>query len=82
LESGRSIGNAYPPWIEFPHRNVRECQTIAGDEFRACRARRQLAAAWMVAADNLSPQKAAWLLRLALPCTRDPDTIQRMFDEY
>jgi L-asparaginase/Glu-tRNA(Gln) amidotransferase subunit D len=36
----------------------------------------------MVAADNLSPQKAAWLLTLALTCTRDPDTIQRMFDEY
>ncbi|MBV9238864.1 MAG: asparaginase [Xanthobacteraceae bacterium] len=36
----------------------------------------------MVAADNLSPHKAAWLLALALTKTRDPDTIQRMFDEY
>jgi L-asparaginase len=36
----------------------------------------------MVAADNLSPHKAAWLLTLALTRTRDPDTIQRMFDEY
>jgi L-asparaginase len=36
----------------------------------------------MVAADNLSPHKAAWLLTLALTHTRDPDAIQRMFDEY
>jgi L-asparaginase len=36
----------------------------------------------MVAADNLSPHKAAWLLALALSRTRDPDAIQRMFDEY
>ena len=36
----------------------------------------------MVAADNLSPHKAAWLLTLALTKTRDPDAIQRMFDEY
>ena len=36
----------------------------------------------MVAADNLSPQKAAILLSLALTKTSDPDTIQRMFDEY
>jgi L-asparaginase len=36
----------------------------------------------MVAADNLSPHKAAWLLTLALTRTRDPDAIQRMFDEY
>jgi L-asparaginase len=36
----------------------------------------------MVAADNLSPQKAAILLSWALTKTSDPDTIQRMFDEY
>ena len=36
----------------------------------------------MVAADNLSPHKAAWLLALALTKTRDPDAIQRLFDEY
>jgi L-asparaginase len=36
----------------------------------------------MVAADNLSPQKAALLLSLALTKTSDPDAIQRMFDEY
>jgi L-asparaginase len=36
----------------------------------------------MVAADNLSPHKAAWLLTLALTKTRDSDAIQRMFDEY
>ena len=36
----------------------------------------------MVAADNLSPQKAAILLALALIKTSDPDEIQRMFDEY
>jgi L-asparaginase len=36
----------------------------------------------MVAADNLIPQKAALLLALALTRTRDPDDIQRMFDEY
>jgi L-asparaginase len=36
----------------------------------------------MVAADNLSPQKAAILLALALTKTSDPDQIQRMFDEY
>ena len=35
-----------------------------------------------VAADNLSPQKAALLLTLALTRTSDPDAIQRMFDEY
>ncbi len=36
----------------------------------------------MVAADNLNPQKAALLLALALTRTRDPDAIQRLFDEY
>ncbi len=36
----------------------------------------------MVAADNLSPQKAALLLSLALQMTQEPDEIQRMFDEY
>lgn len=36
----------------------------------------------MIAADNLSPQKAALLLTLALTRTSDPDEIQRMFDEY
>lgn len=36
----------------------------------------------MVAADNLSPHKAALLLTLALTRTRDPDAIQQMFDEY
>jgi L-asparaginase len=36
----------------------------------------------MVAADNLSPHKAALLLTLALTRTSDPDVIQRMFDEY
>jgi L-asparaginase len=36
----------------------------------------------MVAADNLSPQKAALLLALALTRTRDPDEVQRLFDEY
>jgi len=36
----------------------------------------------MVVADNLSPQKAAVLLSLALTKTSDSGTIQRMFDEY
>jgi L-asparaginase type II len=36
----------------------------------------------MVAADNLSPQKAALLLTLALTKTQNVDEIQRMFDEY
>jgi L-asparaginase len=36
----------------------------------------------MVAADTLSPQKAAILLTLALVKTRDPDEVQRIFDEY
>jgi L-asparaginase/Glu-tRNA(Gln) amidotransferase subunit D len=36
----------------------------------------------MVVADNLSPQKAAILLSLALTKTSDPDTVQRMFAEY
>lgn len=35
-----------------------------------------------VAADNLSPQKAAILLRLALTKTKDQEQIQRMFSEY
>ena len=35
----------------------------------------------MVAADNLSPQKAALLLTLALTKTSNVDEIQRMFDE-
>jgi L-asparaginase len=38
--------------------------------------------AGMVVADNLSPQKAAILLSLALTKTSDTDDIQRMFDEY
>jgi L-asparaginase/Glu-tRNA(Gln) amidotransferase subunit D len=33
-------------------------------------------------ADNLSPQKAALLLTLALTKILNPDEIQRMFDEY
>ncbi|MFL6799123.1 MAG: asparaginase [Xanthobacteraceae bacterium] len=36
----------------------------------------------MVVADNLSAQKAAILLSLALTKTSEPDAIQRMFDEY
>jgi L-asparaginase type II len=36
----------------------------------------------MVAADNLSAQKAAVLLSVALTKTNEPDEIQRMFDEY
>ena len=36
----------------------------------------------MVVADNLSPQKAAILLSLALTRTSDANDIQRMFDEY
>jgi L-asparaginase len=36
----------------------------------------------MVAADNLSPQKTALLLTLALTKTTNVDEIQRMFDEY
>jgi L-asparaginase len=36
----------------------------------------------MVVADNLSPQKAALLLSLALTATSDPDQIQRVYDEY
>jgi L-asparaginase len=38
--------------------------------------------AGMVVADNLSPQKAALLLTLALMKTSDVEEIQRMFDEY
>jgi L-asparaginase len=33
-------------------------------------------------ADNLSPQKAALLLTLALTKTSDVEEVQRMFDEY
>ena len=36
----------------------------------------------MIAADNLNPQKAAVLLSLALTRTREPDEIQKFFDEY
>ena len=36
----------------------------------------------MVAADSLSPRKAALLLTLALIRTSDVEEIQRMFDEY
>ncbi len=36
----------------------------------------------MVAADNLSPQKAAVLLSLALTRTGNPSEIQRLFEEY
>jgi L-asparaginase len=36
----------------------------------------------MVVADNLSPQKAALLLTLALTKTSNVDEVQRMFDEY
>jgi L-asparaginase len=36
----------------------------------------------MVAADTLSPQKAAVLLTLALIKAQDPDEVQRIFDEY
>lgn len=36
----------------------------------------------LIAADNLNPQKAAVLLALGLSQTRDPEILQRMFDEY
>ncbi|MCC7486155.1 MAG: asparaginase [Burkholderiales bacterium] len=36
----------------------------------------------MVVADNLSPQKSAVLLSLALTRTTDPREVQRMFDQY
>ena len=36
----------------------------------------------IIAGDNLSAQKARILLRLALTRTRDPEEIQRMFDEF
>jgi L-asparaginase len=36
----------------------------------------------IVTSDNLPPQKARILLRLALTKTKDPKEIQRMFDEY
>lgn len=36
----------------------------------------------MVAADNLSPQKASLLLALAMAHTGDVDDIQRVFDQY
>ncbi len=35
-----------------------------------------------IAADNLSPQKAAILLRLALTVTKDTDKIAQMFSRY
>jgi L-asparaginase len=36
----------------------------------------------LVAADNLTPQKARILLSLALTKTQDPEAIQRFFDQY
>jgi len=36
----------------------------------------------MIVADNLSPQKSALLLSLALTKTADPEEIQRLFDQY
>jgi len=36
----------------------------------------------IVTSDNLNPQKARVLLRLALTKTTDPKEIQRMFNEY
>ena len=36
----------------------------------------------IIAADNLSPQKARILLMLALATTSDPGTLSRMFSEY
>jgi len=36
----------------------------------------------IVAADNLSPQKARILLMLALATTSDVATIRRMFNDY
>lgn len=42
----------------------------------------RVAARGVVTADNLNPQKARLLLRLALTRTADPKEIQRMFNEY
>jgi L-asparaginase/Glu-tRNA(Gln) amidotransferase subunit D len=36
----------------------------------------------MIAADNLNAQKAALLLSLALTRSRDPVSIQEIFDTY
>ncbi|MBI2323187.1 MAG: asparaginase [Chloroflexi bacterium] len=45
-------------------------------------ARSKLREAGIVAADNLSPQKARVLAMLALLHTSDPVAVQRLFDEY
>jgi len=45
-------------------------------------ARTHLREAGIVAADNLNPQKARVLAMLALTRTKDPQTIQRYFEEY
>lgn len=50
----------------------------SGRVTRTTRARQ----AGFVAADSLTPQKARILLALALTRTRDPDAVQRFFDEY
>lgn len=42
----------------------------------------RVAARGVVTADNLNPQKARVLLRLALTRTTDPKEIQRLFNEY
>jgi L-asparaginase len=42
----------------------------------------RMAARGIVTSDNLNPQKARVLLRLALTKTTDPKEIQRMFNEY
>ena len=42
----------------------------------------RVAARGLVTSDNLNPQKARVLLRLALTRTTDPREIQRMFNEY
>jgi L-asparaginase len=57
------------------------CQSSRVGSGRVVRAP-SLAARGLVAADNLVPWKARILLALALTHTRDPDTIQVIFDTY
>jgi L-asparaginase len=62
-------------------RGVLVCQSSRVGSGRVVRAP-SLVKRGMVAADNLVPWKARALLALALTRTREPEEIQRMFDEY
>jgi L-asparaginase len=71
---GDAVGRAQKKGVVFVQSDRKGAGRVATSERQA--------GLGIVTSDNLPPQKARILLRLALTRTSDPKQIQRMFDEY